>query len=255
MIQAALHLSRARRRRRLRQSPTHATSQLLLAELAVLGVVVSVIAAARPASAASRPPKLVLIKVNDLAAVGSRYGHDFRWIACGLGTAPPYATGIGKCKPGQVPIYANFKTFRQDVRSGLLHQGMTILFDQETWPWTPKREQAVPALYLKEAGQIAVAHHVTIIESVQAGTVSQEVALAAVSAQWASVVSIQSQIYDRNPRAFLAYVQQEVPAIRAINKKVPIIAGLATDAGAIPVTAALMVREYRISYQYVQDSG
>jgi hypothetical protein len=40
--------------------------------------------------------------------------------------------------------------------------------------------------------------------------------------------------------------------IRAVNKQVSIIAGLATDEGSIPVTAAIMVREYRLSYQCVQ---
>jgi hypothetical protein len=232
-----------------------------------LACVAFLIPVARPASAAAsaqRPTKLWLIKVNDLAAIGDRYGHDFRWQACGLGTGGPFASTSGPCSPGQVPIYANFRTFRKAVRAGILKRGMTVLFDQETWPWTPAWEQADPARYLIEAGQIAQAHGITLIESVYATKASTEINLAVASARYASVVSIQSQRFDLDPPIppaqgkagalgkFLRFVQDAVGAIRAHNKRVPILAGLATDGGGFPVTAADMTAEYNAAYPLVQ---
>lgn len=216
---------------------------------------------ARPASAAiaaKRPTKLWLIKTNDLAAIGNRYGHDFRWQACGLGTGGPFASTTGPCLPGQVPIYANLRTFRQAVIHHKLQRGMTVLFDQETWQWTPAWEQADPALYLMEAGQIARAHGITIIETVYATSPASEIAQAAASARYASVVAIQSQRFDGNPPTatgpgkFLIFVRDAVGAIRLRNKTVPIVAGLATDAGGWPVTAAEITAEYNAAYPLVQ---
>jgi hypothetical protein len=203
------------------------------------------------ASAAPGPSKLAFIKQNDLAAIGKKYAADFNWIACGLGTAPPYASKTGPCRKGQVPIYASYWTLQKAIASGKVRPGMTILFDQEIWKWTPAREQAHPEYYIKAAAQIAHADSVFIIESVYEPTLASEIAVEVAAAPYADVLSIQSQRTDQHPGEFVNYVSQSVAKIRAVSATVPIMAGLATDADGHPVTARKMVREYDETYNLV----
>jgi hypothetical protein len=129
--------------------------------------------------------------------------------------------------------------------------GMTILFDQETWKWTPEREQARPQHYIRAAAQLAHAHGVFIIETVYEPTTAREIAVEVAAAPYADVISIQSQKTDQHPDQFTSYVTQSVAAIRAVSPTVPIMAGLATDAGGHPVTASMMTREYDQTYSLV----
>jgi hypothetical protein len=197
------------------------------------------------------PSKLALIKQNDLAAIGKKYAPDFQWIACGLSTAPPHGSKTGPCHKGQVPVYASYWTLKKALAAGTVTRGMTILFDQEGWKWTPPREQAHPAYYIKAAAQLARAHGVFIIESVNEPTAAAEIAVEVAAAPYADVVSIQSQRADQHPAQFTNYVSASVAAIRAVSPTVPIMAGLATDAGGHPVTASQMVREYDQTYSMV----
>lgn len=203
------------------------------------------------ASATPGPSKLALIKQNDLAAIGKRYAPDFNWIACGVGTAPPYGSKTGRCRRGQVPTYASYWALKKAIASGRVTPGMTILFDQETWKWTPAREQAHPEYYIKAAAQLAHANGVFIIESVYEPTTAREIAVEVAAAPYADVVSIQSQKSDQHPDRFTNYVSDSVAAIRAIDPTVSIMAGLATDAGGHPITARMMVREYDQTYNMV----
>jgi hypothetical protein len=129
---------------------------------------------------------------------------------------------------------------------------MTILFDQEIWKWTPAREQAHPEYYIRAAAQLAHANGVFIIESVYEPTTAGEIAVEVAAAPYADVISIQSQKADQHPGRFTSYVSQSVAAIRAVSPTVPIMAGLATDAGGQPVTAAEMAREYDPDLQHGQ---
>jgi hypothetical protein len=203
------------------------------------------------AATTPRPSKLALIKQNDLAAVGKKYAPDFNWIACGLGTAPPRGTKTGRCRKGQVPVYASYWGMKDAIASGRVTAGMTILFDQEIWKWTPAREQAHPAYYIRAAAQLAHASGVFIIESVYEPTTAREIAVEVAAAPYADVISIQSQKLDQHPGRFTRYVSQSVAAIRAVSPTVPIMAGLATDADGHPVTASQMVREYDQTYTMV----
>lgn len=203
------------------------------------------------ASTAPGPSKLALIKRNDLAVVGRRYAPDFGWIACGVGTAPPRGPRAGRCRRGQVPTYASYWALRNAIAAGRVTSGMTVLFDQETWKWTPAREQAHPQYYIRAAAQLAHAHGVFIIETVYEPTLAAEIAVEVAAAPYADVISIQSQKTDQHPDQFTRYVAQSVAAIRAVSPAVPVMAGLATDAGGHPVTAAMMVREYDQTYAMV----
>jgi hypothetical protein len=208
-------------------------------------------AACSDASVSPRSSKLALIKQNDLAAVGKKYARDFKWIACGLGTAPPYASKTGPCHKGQVPVYASYWALKNAIASGKLRKGMTILFDQEGWKWTPPRERAHPEHYIKAAAKLANANGIFIIETVYERTLAGEIAVEVAAAPYADVIAIQSQRTDQHPDRFTRYVSQSVKAIRAVSPTVPIMAGLATDAGGVPVTAGKMVREYDQTYTMV----
>lgn len=203
------------------------------------------------ASTIPGPSKLVLIKQNDLAAIGKRYAPDFKWVACGLGTAPPYGSKTGPCHQRQVQTYASYWTLKKAIARGKVTRGMTILFDQETWKWTPEREQAHPEYFIKAAARLAHANGVFIIESAYERTTASEIAVEVAAAPYADVVSIQSQKTDQHPDQFTNYVSESVAAIRAVSPTVPIMAGLATDAGGHPVTASMMVREYDQTYNMV----
>jgi hypothetical protein len=197
-----------------------------------------------------KPSKLALIKQNDLAVIGRKYAPDFQWTACGLGTAP-HGSRPGRCRKGQVPTYASYWALRNAIAAGKVTSGMTILFDQETWKWTPAREQAHPQYYIRAAAQLAHAHEVFIIETVYEPTMAAEIAVEVAAAPYADVIAIQSQRADQHPDRFTSYVAQSVAAIRAVSPDVPIMAGLATDAGGHPVTAAMMDREYDQTYAMV----
>ncbi|HTX80996.1 MAG TPA: hypothetical protein VME44_02360 [Streptosporangiaceae bacterium] len=203
------------------------------------------------ASTTPGPSKLALIKQNDLAAIGKKYAPNFNWIACGLSTAGRNGTKTGTCRKGQVPIYASYWALKKAIRSGQVKPGMTILFDQEIWKWTPAREQAHPEYYIRAAAQLAHANGVFIIESVYEPTTAGEIAVEVAAAPYADVISIQSQKSDQHPGRFTSYVSQSVAAIRAVSPTVPIMAGLATDAGGQPITAGEMTREYDQTYNMV----
>jgi hypothetical protein len=151
------------------------------------------------ASSAPGPSKLAFIKQNDLAAIGKRYAPDFNWIGCGMGTAPPYASKTGPCRKGQVPIYASYWTLKNAIASGKVTPGMTILFDQEPWKWTPARERARPEYFMKAAAQLAHANGVFIIATDYERNMAEEIAVAVAAAPYADVVSIQSQRADKHP--------------------------------------------------------
>jgi hypothetical protein len=203
------------------------------------------------ASTTPGPSKLALIKQNDLAVIGKKYAPDFGWIACGLGTAGRYGTKTGTCHKGQVPTYASFWALKKAIASGQLTRGRTVLFDQEIWKGTPAREQAHPAYYIRAAAQLAHANGVYIIESVYEPTTPDEIAVEVAAAPYADVLAIQSQKTDQHPDQFTNYVSQSVAAIRAVSPTVPIMAGLATDAGGRPVSVGKIVREYDQTYDMV----
>jgi hypothetical protein len=226
----------------------------LAAAITLIGITVLSIwcgAAVSSAAVSPGPSKLALIKQNDLAAIGKQYAPDFSWIACGLGTAPPYASRTGPCSSGQVPIYASYWVLKKAIAAGKVRPGMTILFDQEVWKWTPAREQAHPEYYIKAAAQLAHANGVHIIETVYEPTIASEIAVEVAAAPYANVIAIQSQDADQHPDRFTSYVAESVQAIRAVSPTIPIMAGLATDAGGRPVTASKMVSEYDQTYSMV----
>jgi hypothetical protein len=197
------------------------------------------------------PTKLALIKDNDLAAIGNQFAPSFPWIGCGLGTAPPYASKTGKCKTGQVPIYASYWALKSAIATGRLKPGQVVLFDQEGWVWTPKAEQKHPDRYARLVGQLASAAGLYVVFTATEHGEAAELAVDQAAAPYVAAVTVQSQRYDANPAQFRRYINRAVRELHAASPTVPIIAGLATDAGGVPVSATDMLREYRATYPLV----
>jgi hypothetical protein len=221
---------------------------------AALVLSTSAYASASPGPLRLRVPvltKLALIKDNDLAAIGNQFAPSFPWIACGLGTAPPYASKTGKCKADQVPIYASYWAFKSAIADGRLKPGQVVLFDQEGWVYTPKAEQEHPDRYARLIGQLASAAGLYVVFSAAERGEAAELAVDEAAAPYVAAVTVQSQRYDANPAQFRRYINRAVLDLRAASPTVPIIAGLATDAGGVPVSATDMLREYRAAYPLV----
>jgi hypothetical protein len=197
-----------------------------------------------PAAWASGPVLMAgqqwLIKDNDLAVIGGI--GSYQWIGCGLTTAPLTPRNYTPCHPGQDRIYASWWRFRDAVRDGRQPAGSTAIFDNETWAYTPKIEQADQRKYERLAGRLARARGITLVMTPYAPTQAAMIADDVTAGRYASVVEIQSQsligararpLLDDVP-AFAAFVAADVAAIRKASPTVPILAGLATDAGGDP---------------------
>jgi hypothetical protein len=185
-----------------------------------------------------------LIKSNDLQTIGGIGSYE--WVGCGETTAPLSSVNYSPCKPGQDPIYTSYATLASDVANQDLPDGSTVIFDIETWTLTPLVEQQNPIEYEQLAAKLALSHNDQIIEAPYAKTsgevIRQDVAAAEAGA---SAVDIQAQTLDRDPNAYRGFVRKAVSAIRAVNANIPILAGLATDAGGTPTSAQNMHQEYK----------
>jgi hypothetical protein len=225
----------------------------------VLVTMTMVLISAGPATAStlqwSVPPTLMagqlwMIKSNDLASIGGVGSYE--WIGCGLTTAPLTPNNYTPCQPGQVPIYTDYSKFQKDVSSGLLSQGTTVIFDNEVWKYTPAWEQAHQIHYEQLAAQLAAENGITFINAPYGESTKTTIAEDVGAAKYASVVEIQAQTLDRNPKNYAAFVKKDVAAIRAATPDVTILAGLATDAGGIPTSANAMYQEYKSVKNIVQ---
>jgi hypothetical protein len=203
-----------------------------------------------PPGASVMAGKEWLIKSNDLAVLGGMGSYE--WVGCGLTTAPLTPGNYSPCQPGQVPIYTSYSTFKADVLSHKLVSGDTVIFDNEVWKYTPTWEQRDQALYEQLAAQLAASNGITFINTPYAKTSAGMFADDVAAAKYASVVEIQAQTRDRNPAQYLSFVEEAVTSIRLVNPSIPILAGLATDAGGIPTTTANMLKEYNEVKNFVQ---
>jgi hypothetical protein len=183
-----------------------------------------------------------LVKSNDLALLGQQAAEDgvimprFTWVGCG-GLSDPDA-----CLPGQQPIFTNYWTLRAAAEAGMA--GIAV-FDIEPWRRTPAAERANPGSYICKAARLQQTHpqlRVIITPYVKPpGAMLREDVTAASCGAYA--VDIQSQFANADPDAFNAFIQRDVGDIRAVNKKVLILAGLATNNPAVQ-TPQNLVSDY-----------
>jgi hypothetical protein len=196
------------------------------------------------------PSKLWLVKQNDLASIGEQYQPLFRWDLCGVATqtGPNGPAPNGECQTGQVPTYASYVALQQAIADGQVVKGDVILFDQEPWKYTPASEQAKPAHYATLVGQLCEADGIVLVFTAAEHNMYTALNVDKAAAPYAYAVSVQTQRNDGNPARFLSFARRAATALRAVNRKVQLMIGLATDAGGTPVSAADMLRDYRETY-------
>ena len=193
--------------------------------------------------------KLWLVKQNDLAVIGDRYAPDFRWVTCGIGTGGPYASRTGRCHHGQVDTFTSYWRLAAAIKAHHVGKGHVVLFDQENWSFTPKREWEHPTRYAVLVGRLCHAHEIVLVFTGVAGDPATTTSVYEAAAPYAYAVAVQTQVKDAHPRKFAHYARTAASALHAVNPHVNVIIGLATDAGGVPVPARLIVREYRASYE------
>lgn len=199
----------------------------------------------RPAGSAAAarrrlPPADWIIKSNDSAELGAQAVADgvtlpsFQYVACGSQSDPL------ACQPQQTPIFTNFSTFRTAVRKGLTGP---VLIDYETWSLTPAQQAKHPVYWIERTQDLVRAHarqHIFTIEApggkrTEAQLINEDVAAAR---SGSPVVSIQSQFGVGHPKSvFKPFIDKAIAAVRKVSSRVVILAGIATDAGGVPVSA------------------
>jgi hypothetical protein len=169
-----------------------------------------------------------LVKSNDLALLGQQAAREgvlmpqFTWVGCG-GLSDP-----DTCLRGQQPIYTSYWTLRAAAEAGMAG---TAVFDIEPWQRTPAPQRADPGAYICKAARLQQTDpqlKVIITPYVKPpGAMLREDVTAASCGAYG--VDIQSQFTDADPDAFSTFIQRDVGDIRVVNKKVLILAGLATN--------------------------
>lgn len=125
-----------------------------------------------------------------------------------------------------------------------------VVYDNESWRFTPVQEQRDPALYYRLAAQLVHQHHLLFIATpatdlvqLQAstqGTVYQrflQLGFAAAAARYADIYEIQAQGSEMNLEQYKTFVKEAVMQAKAANPQVEVLAGLSTNPDGKKVTA------------------
>ena len=217
------------------------------AVVAVLATLPSLSAGAD--SARTHTPTL-MIKANDLAELPPGLG-TWSIVGCGITardgwTLPPLANhnATGPCAKGQDEIFTSYASFKAAVTAGQVTPGETVIFDPEKWLYTPHYETLNQAKYEALAGKLASARSIKLVFTPQGSPGPSLDAQYQVAAHYATLIEIQSQAYQGNPTAFKNQVLHDISVVRAINKSVPILAGMASDPNGTPAVVTQMVASY-----------
>lgn len=198
----------------------------------------------RTTAATVSAPRGLMIQDDDLGNLETALpgaASDFTWVACKV---TPCANG-----GSYINDYINESAFAAAVASGAQPPGSTALMDLEQPVFgTSKYESEHIEYYDKIGGLLARQYNITLIES-PVDYVDGLPAGAEAAAPYAGIVEIQAQGHDATPAEFYDYADPIVKVIRAQSKTVPIMLGLATDAGGnILVSGATLYADYLKTY-------
>jgi hypothetical protein len=224
------------------------TSAVLLVLLAAATLVAvtpgKAAAAARKAAATVNPSQLFwLIKSNDLAELDQQAASDavtlptFTWVGCGG------QSDIFNCLNGQVPIFTSYWALAARARAGW--QG-TAVFDIEPWSFTPLNQRKDPDKWICMAARLQQRDPNLKVIITPFGRPANSVMIpedAEAAMCGAYAVDVQSQFANSQPARFAPFIRAAVRAIRSVNPKTEILAGLATNSPTL-VTAADMTTDY-----------
>lgn len=203
-------------------------------------------AASALGGAAPQPQPLWLVKSNDLVDLAQQAAADgvtlpaFTWIGCGG------LSDFDQCLPGQAPIFTSYWQLYAQAEAGW--RG-TALFDIETWTMTPRAQRLDPDKWICKAAQLSRTDPYlrVIITPLAKSPVSRMISEDVVAARCgAYAVDLQTQFANGSPRLFGSIVRTAVSAIRAANRQIVILAGLATNHPKVQ-TAAHLVADYHLA--------
>ncbi len=123
----------------------------------------------------------------------------------------------GPLPSAQIPGPARLFEIAEDVSSGQISRGATVIFDNEVWKYTPAWEQAHQIHYEQLAAQLAAENGITFINAPYGESTKNDNCGRRGAAKYASVVQVQAQTLDRNPKNYAAFVKKDVAAIRRRN--------------------------------------
>jgi hypothetical protein len=194
-------------------------------------------------AASTRPAAVWLVKSNDFNLLKQRAAADrvtlpaFTWVGCGGKSDPD------RCVPGQPPIFTSYWPLRSMALTGW--QG-TAIFDIETWSDTPATERKQPDKWICRAAHLTrIDRHLNVIITPYAKPpakliIGEDVAAAKCGGY---AVDVQTQFLNGSPARFGRFIHKAVKAIRRVNNKIIILAGLATNNPNVQ-TAAHLTTDY-----------
>ena len=216
--------------------------------LAAAGVLVAalVVAPQRDASVARRPrpAPLWLVKSNDLILLRHQAATDgvtlpaFTWVGCGGQSDPD------RCLPRQQPIFTSYWALRTKA---LTRWHGTAVFDIETWSDTPAVEREDPGKWICQAAHLtSIDSQLKVIITPYVKPPMRQMIPADVTAArcGAYAVDVQSQFINGFPVRFGRFIRRAVRAVRRVNSKIIILAGLATNNPTVQ-SAAHLTSDYR----------
>jgi len=236
----------------------HLPGPTLVAALALALIPASAAAGGHAAAAGGTSTATMMIKANDLAELPAGLG-SWQIVGCGITalkgwTSPPVGgePATGPCVPGQVRIFTSYVSFKEAVAAHTIVAGSTAIFDPETWLYTPRYEVANPVKYETLAGNLARANGISLIFTPQGPPRPLLDAQYRAIAPIASIIEIQSQYQQDKPASFKREIEHDIAIIHAINPKVEVLAGIATDPGGKPASVSDMVASYEDVASLVQ---
>ena len=210
-----------------------------MALLLTIAVASPAAAPAASAAATSPPQPMWLVKSSDLVDLAQQAATDgvtlpaFTWIGCG---GP---SDVDNCVAGQQPILTSYWQLYSLAQAGW--RG-TAVFDIEPWTFTPRAQRLDPDKWICRAARLhrADPYLRVIITPFARPTatlmISEDVEAAGCGAY---AVDVQTQFANGSPRLFGSFIRTAVRAIRRVNRRIVILAGLATNQPTAQTTADL----------------
>ena len=148
--------------------------------------------------------------------------------------------------PANQPVrqYASLEQFKQDIAYGAIPDDIRIvMYDPESWEYTPVAEQLRSVESIREFGRLAHAHGFTVItiphdsflsriaqrDGVSTAVAFDELDIAGVAAEAGDITAVQTQNRQFDPIVFRNYVAKMAARAREVNPDVLVYSELSTS--------------------------
>ncbi|MDP9024772.1 MAG: hypothetical protein M3N13_05300 [Candidatus Eremiobacteraeota bacterium] len=138
----------------------------------------------------------------------------------------------------KMETFTSFAQFQSAVSVNAIDpRTSALIYDNESWSFTPANEQADPATYTAQFASLAHAHGWAVIASHAGANSSAGLDIIAGMCQFADSYSIQSQGTEASLAAFSNQVITTATACRSANPRIKVFAGVSTGPSGQVVTA------------------